>query len=73
MVFLEPRSTGNYAMKNPVIASGLSQLSLCFFITLVQDKGAQTVVSYAKKRNNEMLVEIYPKRSIVYVGNKFFR
>ena len=73
MVFPQPRSTGNYAMKNPAIASGLSQLSLCFFMTLVQEKGAQTVVSYAKKRNNEMLVEIYPKRTIVYVGNKFFR
>ena len=73
MVFPEPRSTGNYAMKNPSIASGLSQLSLCFFITLVQDQGAQTVVSYAKKRNNEMLVEIYPTRTDVYVGDKLFR
>ena len=60
MVFPEARSTENYAMKNSAIASDLSQWSLCFFIKLVQDQRAQTVVSYAKKRNNEMLVEIYP-------------
>ena len=73
MVFPEARSTENYAMKNPAIASDLSQLSLCFFMKLVQDQGAQIVVSYAKKRSNEMLVEIYPTRTDVYVGNKLFR
>ena len=73
MVFPEARSTENYAMKNPAIASDLSQWSLCFFITLVEDQRAQTVVSYAKKRTNEMLVEIYPKKTFLYVGNKLFR
>ena len=73
MVFPEARSTENYAMKNSAIASDLSQWSLCFFIKLVQDQRAQTVVSYAKKRNNEMLVEIYPTRTDVYVSNKLFR
>ena len=73
MVFPEARSTENYAMKNPAIASDLSQWSLCLFITLVEDQRAQTVVSYAKKRTNEMLVEIYPKKTFVYVGNKLFR
>ena len=73
MVFPEARSTENYAMKNPAIASDLSQLSLCFFVKLIQDQGAQIVVSYAKKRSNEMLVEIYPTRTDVYVGNKLFR
>ena len=73
MVFPEPRSTENYAMKNPAIASDLNQLSLCFFIKLVQDQGAQTVVSYIKKHNNEILVEIYPTRTDVYVGSNLFR
>ena len=73
MVFSEPRSTENYAMKNPAIASDLNQLSLCFFIKLVQDVGAQTVVSYAKKHHNEILVEIYPTRTDVYVDNNLFR
>ena len=73
MVFPEARSTENYAMKNPAIASDLSQLSLCFFMKLIQDQGAQIVVNYAKKKSNEMLVEIYPTRTDVYVGNKLFR
>ena len=73
MVFPEPRSTENYAMKNPAIASDLNQLSLCFSIKLVQDQGAQTVVSYAKKHHNDILVKSYPTRTNVYVGNNLFR
>ena len=74
MVFPEPRSTENYAMKNPAIASDLSQLSLCFFIKLVQDQGDQMVVSYATVNlPNDMLVEVYPTRTDFYVGNELFR
>ena len=63
MVFPELRSTENYAMKNPAITSDLSQLSLCFFIKLVQDQGDQIVVSYARENGNDMIVEIYPTRT----------
>ena len=63
MVFPELRSTENYAMKNPAIASDLSQLSLCFFIKLVQDQGKQNVVSYARKVNNDMVVIILPTQA----------
>ena len=74
MVFPEPRSTENYAMKNPAIASDLSQLSLCFFIKLVQDQGDQMVVSYASvNHHNEILLEVYPTRTDFYVGNELFR
>ena len=73
MVFPELRSTENYAMKNPAIASDLSQLSLCFFIKLVQDQGDQIVVSYARVHSNDMIVEIYPTRTEFYVGFKMFR
>ena len=74
MVFPEPRSTENYAMKNPAIASDLSQLSLCFFIKLVQDQGDQMVVSYATVNHpNDILREVYPTRTDFYVGNELFR
>ena len=74
MVFPEPRSTENYAMKNPAIASDLSQLSLCFFIKLVQDQGDQMLVSYATLNHpNDMLVEVYPTRTDFYVSNELFR
>ena len=74
MVFPEPRSTENYAMKNPAIASDLSQLSLCFFIKLVQDQGDQMVVSYATVNHpNEILLEVYPTLTDFYVGNELFR
>ena len=74
MVFPEPRSTENYAMKNPAIASDLSQLSLCFFIKLVQDQGDQMVVSYATVNHpNDTLREVYPTRTDFYVGNELFR
>ena len=74
MVFPEPRSTENYAMKNPAIASDLSQLSLCFFIKLVQDQGDQIFVSYAtKQQDNEMIIEIYPTQTDFYVGDELFR
>ena len=73
MVFPELRSTENYAMKNPAITSDLSQLSLRFFIKLVQDQGDQMVVSYASEHSDEMTVEIYPTRTDVYVDFKFFR
>ena len=73
MVFPELRSTENYAMKNPAITSDLSQLSLCFFIKLVQDQGDQIVFSYARENGNDMIVEIYPTRTDFFVGNKLFR
>ena len=73
MVFPELRSTENYAMKNPAIASDLSQLSLCFFIKLVQDQGKQIVVSYAREVSNDMIVVILPTRTQFCVGNKWFR
>ena len=74
MVFPEPRSTENYAMKNPAIASDLSQLSLCFFIKLVQDQGDQIFVSYAtKQKDNDMIIEIYPTQTDFYVGDELFR
>ncbi|RMX52890.1 hypothetical protein pdam_00021625, partial [Pocillopora damicornis] len=73
MVFPELRSTENYAMKNPAITSDLSQLSLCFFVKLVQDQGDQIVVSYACEHGNDMIVEIYPTRTDFFVGNKLFR
>ena len=73
MVFPELRSTENYAMKNPAITSDLSQLSLCFFIKLVQDQGKQYVVSYASEDSNDMVVGILPTRTQVCVGNKWFR
>nr|XP_058970093.1 C-reactive protein-like [Pocillopora verrucosa] len=73
MVFPELRSTENYAMKNPAIASDLSQLSLCFFIKLVQDQGKQIVVSYAREVSNDMVVVILPTRTQFCVGNKWFR
>ena len=73
MVFPELRSTENYAMKNPAITSDLSQLSLCFFIKLVQDQGKQMVVSYASEDSNDMVVEILPTRTQFCVGNKWFR
>ena len=73
MVFPELRSTENYAMKNPAITSDLSQLSLCFFIKLVQDQGKQNVVSYARKVNNDMVVIILPTQTQFCVGNKWFR
>ena len=73
MVFPELRSTENYAMKNPAITSDLSQLSLCFFVKLVQDQGDQIVVSYACEHGNDMIVEIYPTRADFFVGNKLFR
>ena len=72
MMFLESRSAENYAMKNPAIASDLSQLSLCFFIKLVQDQGDQIVVSYAHEDDNDMIFLIYPTRTHLYVGNKLF-
>ena len=70
MVFPELRSTENYAMKNPAITSDLSQLSLCFFIKLVQDQGLQNVVSYARERGNDMILEIHPTLGVFTVGNK---
>ncbi|XP_066019156.1 C-reactive protein-like [Pocillopora verrucosa] len=70
MVFPELRSTENYAMKNPAITSDLSQLSLCFFIKLVQDQGLQNVVSYASEHDNDMIFEIYPTLGVFTVGNK---
>ena len=74
MVFPELRSTESYAMKNPAIASDLSQLSLCFFIKLAQDQGDQIFVSYAtKQQDNEMIIEIYPTQTDFYVGNELFR
>ena len=73
MVFPELRSTENYAMKNPAITSDLSQLSLCFFIKLVQDQGDQIVLSYAFKHGNDIIVEIYPTRTDFFVDNKLFR
>ena len=73
MVFPELRSTENYAMKNPAITSDLSQLSLCFFIKLVQDQGIQNAVSYASKHNNNIIFEIYPTLTRFYVGGKDFR
>ena len=74
MVFPEARSTENYAMKNPAIASDLSQLSLCFFIKLVQDQGDQIFVSYAtQQQDNEMIIEIYPTQTDFYVGDELFR
>ena len=73
MVFPELRSTENYAMKNPAITSDLSQLSLCFFIKLVQDQGKQIVVSYAREVSNDMVVVILPTRTQFCVGNKWFR
>ena len=73
MVFPELRSTENYAMKNPAIASNLSKLSLCFFIKLVQDQGKQIVVSYAREVSNDMVVVILPTRTQFCVGNKWFR
>ena len=73
MVFPELRSTENYAMKNPAITSDLSQLSLCFFIKLVQDQGDQIVVSYASEDSNDLTIEIYPTRTDFYVDFKLFR
>ena len=73
MVFPELRSTENYAMKNPAITSDLSQLSLCFFIKLVQDQGKQNVVSYASEDSNDMVVIILPTQTQFCVGNKWFR
>ena len=74
MVFPELRSTENYAMKNPAIASDLSQLSLCFFIKLVQDQGDQNVVTYAtQEEDNEMVFQIYPTRTDFFVNNELFR
>ena len=73
MVFPELRSTENYAMKNPAITSDLSQLSLCFFIKLVQDQRKQNVVSYASEHNNDIISEIYPAVTRFYVGGKDFR
>ena len=70
MVFPELRSTENYAMKNPAITSDLSQLSLCFFIKLVQDQGLQNVVSYASEHDNDMIFEIHPTLGVFTVGNK---
>ena len=68
MVFPELRSTENYAMKHPAITSDLSQLSLCFFIKLVQDQEKQNVVSYASKHDNDMILAIHP--TVFTVGNK---
>ena len=74
MVFPELRSTENYAMKNPAIASDLSQLSLCFFIKLVQDQGDQNVVTYAtQQEDNEMVLQIYPTRTDFFVNNELFQ
>ena len=73
MVFPELRSSKNYAMKNPAITSDLSQLSLCFFIKLVQDQGNQNVVSYAREVDNDMVVVILPTQTKFLVGNKQFR
>ena len=73
MMFPELRSTENYAMKNPAITSDLSQLSLCFFIKLVQDQGNQNVVSYAREVDNDMVVVILPTPTKFLVGNKQFR
>ena len=70
MVFPELRSTENYAMKNPAITSDLSQLSLCFFIKLVQDQGLQNVVSYASEHDNDMILVIHPTLGVFTVGNK---
>ena len=68
MVFPEPRSTENYAMKNPAIASNLSQLSVCFFIKLVADQGGQFVINYAiKEKDNSISVEM--KRTLALVVN----
>ena len=73
MVFPELRSTENYAMKNPAITSDLSQLSLCFFIKLVQDQGEQNVVSYASEHDNDMMLAIHPTLGLFTVGNKNIR
>ena len=73
MVFPKLRSSKNYAMKNPAITSDLSQLSLCFFIKLVQDQGNQNVVSYAREVDNDMVVVILPTQTKFLVGNKQFR
>ena len=73
MVFPELRSTENYAMKNPAITSDLSQLSLCFFIKLVQDQGEQNVVSYASEHDNDMTLAIHPTLGLFTVGNKNIR
>ena len=72
MVFPELRSTENYAMTNRTITSDLSQLSLCFFIKL-QDQKKQNVVSYASEHNNDIISEIYPAVTRFYVGGKDFR
>ena len=73
MVFPELRSTENYAMKHPAITSDLSQLSLCFFIKLVQDQGEQNVVSYASEHDNDMMLAIHPTLGLFTVGNKNIR
>ena len=73
MVFPELRSTENYAMKNPAITSDLSQLSLCFFIKLVQDQGDQIIVSYAREHHNDMFVGIIPTQTHFGVGDKLVR
>ena len=73
MMFPELRSTENYAMKNPAITSDLSQLSLCFFIKLVQDQGDQTIVSYAREHHNDMFVGIFPTQTHFHIGNKLVR
>ena len=71
MVFPELRSTENYAMKNRAITSDLSQLSLCFFIKLVQDQEKQNVVSYASKHDNDMNLIIHPTTLGVFtVGDR---
>ncbi|PFX15264.1 C-reactive protein [Stylophora pistillata] len=72
MVFPEPRSTENYAMKNPAIASDLSQLSVCFFIKLIADQGDQFVITYAiQQEDNSILVAINPTLYLVVDGNRF--
>ena len=73
MMFPELRSTENYAMKNPAITSDLSQLSLCFFIKLVQDQGDQIIVSYAREHHNDMFVGIIPTQTHFGVGDKLVR
>ena len=73
MVFPEPRSTENYAMKNPAIASDLSQLSVCFFIKLVADQGGQFVISYAiQQEDNSIAVEINATLALVVDRNTFW-
>lgn len=70
--FPAPRSTEKYAMKYPAIRSNLSQLSLCFFIN-VADQKLQAIVSYAKLDDNDFYVRIYPTEVAFAINNKKHR